>query len=225
MRIGPPDPVLAQAVDQPVDQRRQALLQADPAVGVQAPLRGRQRLDVGGPQGDDLDPEARIDRVQLGLQQLGDAGGVAAGAGQAHAHRLVLAVQAMEDQLEPPRPLPLGLQPGAQQGADVAGHPLQVGQGADRLEEGQAVEPRGGGTAEDQGLAGRAQGLVDAHHRAQPEPLGQLGARQGQQLADLEQAQARQLGLGRLVQAQGGHRQGGQQRPWPPGGAIVRSGA
>jgi hypothetical protein len=157
-------------------------------------------------------PKPGSTRSSLGDDQPGQALRIPTDPSQARAHRKGLAVQAVEHDLEAPRALALGLQPLADQVEGVAGHAGQILQGADRLEEGQAVEPGRGRTTEDQGLGGLPQGLVEAQGQAHAEPLGQLGARQAVELADAEQAQARQLRHRRLVQPQGRHRQVGQER-------------
>ena len=214
-RRGAPDAGLAQAVGQPVDQRREALLDRGLASGIQPRLPPRRRLHRVGRQGHHLDAEARVDGLQPGREQLGDPRGVTARQRQADAERQGLAVQPVEADLELSRPEPLRFQPGAKSRGHVEGDAGHVIRRADRLGEGQAGEPGGGRTAEGERLLGAPQRLVQAGQRGLTEAAGERRAGNLQQLADAAQAQPFDLRPGLRLQPQGRRRQGGQQRGLP----------
>ena len=117
----------------------------------------------------------------------------------------------MKGDLEPPRPVAPGLQPGAEFGGDVLRHPGHVFRRADRLDQGQSRQPGCRWTAEPQGLGTAAQRLIQPLQRRGPEPPGQRRAGQGDDLLQPAQTQATDLGGGLRRQAQGLRRQGLQE--------------
>ena len=81
------DGIIAQAVDQAVDQGGEAVLHGGGQTGVEAALAAGQALHLESRDGDALDPEAGVHRLHLGLEETGDPPGVAAGQRQAHGDR------------------------------------------------------------------------------------------------------------------------------------------
>ena len=208
--LGAPDLILAQPVGQPVDQRRQPLLGHGRAAVVELALGGGDEFHPAGRKGHHLDAKTGIYGLQPGREQPGQGAGVAAERREAHPHGEGLAVEPVEGQLEPPPAPALGGQPLAQPRGDVAGRADQIVQHADRLGEGQPVEPGAGRPAIGQRLLGPAQGLIEPPHHQRPEPPGQLGPGQVQQSRDTGQAQPGQLRRRRRVQPQGCDRQRGE---------------
>ena len=210
-RSGAPDAALAQPIGQPVDQGRQTFLDRGVAPGVEPGLAARSGLHGMGGEGHDLDAEARIDGLELRREQLGDAPRIAAGQRQADGKRHGLAVQPMEAELEAPRPVALGLQPGAEFGGDVGCDPGHVLRRADRLGEGQAGEPGRRRAAEGQRLALAAERLVQPGQRRLAEPSAERRAGDVHDLAQPAQAQPLDLRPGLALQPQRRGRQGRQE--------------
>ena len=187
-RGGAPHPLGAEAVGEAVDQRCQAILDRHRQVGVDPHLTARHRLHIIGRQRHCLDPKAGIDGLQLGLEQPGDTAGIAARHRQADGQGQRLTVHPVEGDLEAPCTLAFRLQARAEFGGYVFSHPGHVFRRADRLDKGQASEPRRRRASEPQRLGSPAQGLIQTLQGARAEPATQRRAGDFHQLPQTAQA-------------------------------------
>ena len=174
---------------------------------MQGALDGGEGIGGGGGEDHHLDPEARVQPLQLFREEAFQVVRVArrpAGADVGAGHG---AVDPVERQLQPPRAPVRPFQPRAQVveqpprgGADVFAAP-------DGLGEGQAGAQGGRRAAGRDGLVAPPQGLVQALHDGLAEAGGERRPGQPEKVADAAQADAVQAFHRRRRQAQPGHRQ------------------
>ena len=152
-------------------------------------LLRRQRLRDGGGERHDLDAEAGIDGLDLVGEQPRHALGVAERQGRADAHRLRAAVDAMADEIEPPRAEPLQLERLAELGGELADVARDGFRRADRFGEGAADLDQLLRTDRLDRLGDLAGRLVKAAAELGTEAQRERRARLRQQIADALEAE------------------------------------
>ena len=205
-RRGAVQAAAAEAVGQRVDEHRE--VRAVTAQRLQAfALTRRHRFGERYDQRHRLNAETRLDRLDLGAQQLGGVRGVARGCRRPDADGLHVAVDAVEQAVQPARALADANELVDRVVNEVTDHPAKRLWRSDRRHEAAARAWQMLREHRLDRLGQVAERLVKPAMQSAPEALGERGAGRGYQLLDPLEAELAKTIDGGRVQPQRGDRQ------------------
>ena len=175
-------------------------------------LRRPQRRHDLGFQRNHLDPEARIDSVELFAQQFGQIAGIAHRQRGGHRDLRHILVNPEKPRNEAPAAFVLFRQAHAQSFGKPGQGARQVLRCTDRFDESQALMPFDRRTRPIDGFVHRAKRLIQPQYGQGAEADGDLRTRNAQEVLHRAQAKATQSGHGAGVEPKAADRQIGQGR-------------
>ncbi len=163
-----------------------------------------------------FDSEARLDLLDLHIEQVKQMPGVAAGAGGADGEALLLPIDPFANQHQRARRKPFALEQGRQVGDEVGQHLLDRFRRGDRLEKAQRRARRFLGDDWVERLAGPAERLVEPEQQGLAEAAGERATGDPDQLADGLDPEAAGGVLRNLVEPQRRGRKAAMASSSPP---------